>query len=90
MMARLFIWKNKDWKDNNMFKKITKKEFEKRFPHINTYGLQNYLPVYLDNGIILIEIEWNGERYSGEYGEYRPVYQQVGEDDFEIIGYEKV
>lgn len=68
---------------------LSKKEFEKRFPEISTYGLEDYSPVYLENGTVLINTEWNGERYSGEYGEYRPVYQQE-EDDFEIVGYELI
>lgn len=75
-------------KEMEVFEELTQKEFEERFPEKNTYGLKEYLPVYLENGTILINTEWNGERYSGEYGEYRPVYLQ-DECDFEIVGYEE-
>ena len=37
---------------------------------------------------ILIEREWNGEKYIlGNGKSYRPVYRQLDEDDYEIIGY---
>ena len=78
----------KEGKEMEVLEELNKAEFEKRFPETSTYGLQDYSPVYLENGIILIDSEWNGERYSGEYGEYRPVYQHI-EDDFEIVGYEE-
>ena len=75
-----------------MLKEITKKEFEEKFPNISTYGVSNNSPVYLDNGVILIDTEWNGEIYieTSTKKEYRPIYNQLGEDDFEIVGYEEV
>ena len=74
-----------------MIKEITKAEFEKKFPNISTYGLEQYSPVYLENGKICIDKEWNGERYIlDDKTEIIPVYKQNSEDDFEIIGYEVI
>lgn len=44
-----------------MLNEITKKEFEERYPEVSTYGLEAYSPVYLENGVVLIDKEWNGE-----------------------------
>lgn len=58
-----------------------------------------YLADYeLENGILLFDSDWNGEIYregfdpktkknNGRY--YRPVYKEVDEDEFEIIGFEE-
>ena len=44
----------------------------------------------LENGDILYAMDWNGERYEISNGTYwTPVYQEVDEDEFEIIGFEK-
>lgn len=43
-----------------MLKEINKAEFEKKIPEISTYGIDMYSPVYLENGVILIDTEWNG------------------------------
>lgn len=70
----------------DVLEEITKSEFEKRFPSVPTRGLLN--PVYLENGVILLQEEWNGEEYSLENGRsYRPVYRKNGEDDYETIGF---
>lgn len=47
-----------------MLNEITKKEFEERYPEVSTYGLEAYSPVYLENGVVLIDKEWNGEVYT--------------------------
>ena len=60
---------------------ITKKEFERRFPEVNTYGLEQYSPVYLDCGIVCIDTEWNGERYEIDGKIVTPVYNE--EDEIE-------
>lgn len=83
-----------------LLKEINKAEFKKRFPETSTYGLEMYSPVYLENGVILIDTEWNGEVYTVKDSEgvervYRPVqepasYDDDGEpDDWEVIGYEE-
>lgn len=74
-------------KQMDVIEEITKAEFKKRFPDVSTYGLDMYMPVFLENGIICIDKEWNGERYIINNMEIIPVYEEVGEDDFEIIGY---
>ena len=76
-----------------MFKEITKKEFEEKFPEVNTYGMDNYMLVYLENGMILLENEWNGEGYETFFDGKRvcvyPVYKDMDEyGDTEIMGYE--
>ena len=71
-----------------MLKELTLAGFKEKFPQINTYGLEDPLNVFLENGEILIEREWNGEKYILENEKsYRPVYRQLDEDDYEIIGY---
>ena len=74
-------------KQMDVIEEITKEEFKKKFPEVSTYGLEQNCPVYLENGIICIDAEWNGERYSTDKGIIVPVYEEIGEDDFEIIGY---
>jgi hypothetical protein len=78
-----------------MLNEITKKEFEERYPEVSTYGLEAYSPVYLENGVVLIDREWNGEVYAvkdekGKERTFRPVFEteSVG-DDGEITGYEE-
>lgn len=72
-----------------ILEEITREEFEKKFPETLTHNLINYSPKFLENGIILIRDEWNGEYYDTNSMRYYPVYEQLGEDDFEIIGYEE-
>lgn len=73
---------------------LTKEEFKKRFPETSIYGMDAHMAVYLENGIICTEKDWNGERYTikrnGKELEFRPVYKEIYEDDFEIIGYEEL
>ena len=71
-----------------MLKGLTLTEFKEKFPQVSIYGLEDLLNVFLENGEILTEREWNGEKYILENGRsYRPVYRQLDEDDYEIIGY---
>lgn len=71
-----------------MLKGLTLTEFKERFSQVSTYGLEDPLNVFLENGEILIEREWNGEKYILENGRsYRPVYRQLDEDNYTIIGY---
>lgn len=43
----------------------------------------------LEDGELLHFTEWNGEYYETESGIYRPVYKQIDDDEWEIIGFEK-
>lgn len=71
-----------------MLKGLTLAEFKERFPQVSIYRLEDPLNVFLENGEILTEREWNGEKYILENGRsYRPVYRQLDEDDYETIGY---
>lgn len=49
-----------------MLKGLTLTEFKEKFPQVSTYGLEDPLNVFLENGEILIEREWNGEKYIWE------------------------
>jgi len=83
-----------------MLKEIKKVEFEERFPEVSTYGFEMYSPVFLENGVILIDTEWNGEVYTvknqdGTESTYRPIqeptsYDEDGEpEDWDVVGYEE-
>lgn len=82
-----------------MIKELTEKEFAERYPKEMIYGLENHTPVYLDNGVILIDTEWNGEVYTikkdGREISYRPIQEPISFDEdgeadmWEIIGYEE-
>lgn len=74
-------------KTMEIIEEISKKDFEERFPAVSTYGLEQHMPVYLENGIILIESEWNGDTYFTSGGNFKPVYKENSEDDFETIGF---
>lgn len=76
-----------------LIKEISKEEFEKRFPEVSTYGI-DWTETFLENGVILLDSDWNGEEYcslcpDGVKRWYRPVYEELGDDEFEIIGYEE-
>lgn len=47
----------------------------------------------LNNGTYLHESEWNGEVYTVKQGKeekiYKPVYKEITEDQFDIIGFEE-
>lgn len=74
--------------DNNGDKVIEILDFEETKHNI---GGVSYSAVKLENGVFLHDEkefdEWNGECYFVDGKTYYPVYQKVGEDDYEIIGY---
>ena len=69
---------------------ISKKEFEKKFPKVNTYGLTQYFPVYLDCGLVCIDTEWNGERYETNGKIVIPVYESPYNEEQNEIAYYNV
>lgn len=76
-----------------LIKAISKEEFKKKFPQINTYGI-NWTQIFLENGTILLDSEWNGETYYSRCADgikrcYKPVYKEKDTDDFEIVGYDE-
>lgn len=71
----------------DVLSELSRKEFEEKFPDKSTCNLSQFPPVFLENGEILLQSEWNGECYNTGNTSYYPVYNQVDEDDFEIIGY---
>ena len=82
-----------------MIKEISKKEFEERFPEVSTYGI-DWTQKFLENGIILLDSDWNGEVYTlkenGRERTFKPVQKPISFDDngepedWETIGYEEV
>lgn len=77
-------------KTMDIIEEINKEKFESHFPDVSTYGLEQNSPIYLENGIVCIDKEWNGERYivktEGKELEIVPVYKE-NDGDFEIMGY---
>lgn len=76
---------------------ISRDEFLCKFPnHPYAYGCA-WHEIYLENGVVLLESEWNGYEYHSHDGIYRPVYQleetsevdDVYSDDaeFDYVGY---
>lgn len=59
-----------------------------------------YLVDYkLENGVLLYDMDWNGERYNEGFDPrlvrntgmaYLPIYVEVAEDEFEIVGFEEM
>lgn len=74
----------------DIFEAISKDEFNSRFPD-NGGWLVDWNQVFLENGIICLNDEWNGEVYTikkdGKEITIRPVYKENGED-IEVVGYE--
>ena len=79
----LFVAKEGD--EIDILSPITKQEFEDNFPEISTYGLETYFTVFIENGVILIDKDWNGEEYYSHGKHYSPVYQDKDED-FDVVG----
>lgn len=73
-----------------MLKEITMDEFQKRFPEISTYGTHCMSEVFLEDGTILWEQDWNGEEYNDGERRFRRVYEETEDGFFEIIGYEEI
>ncbi len=72
-----------------MLKELTREEFEKKYPDVYVSD-HRQVNVYLENGIVLCDFEWNGEFYNLVNGDcYEPVTRKIDEDDFEVAGYRK-
>lgn len=75
-----------------MIKEITKEQFMKRYPD-SVVVTPTELAVYLEDGTVLLDRDWNGEVYTVKTnnGErvYRPLHKLNGEDS-EILGYDTV
>ena len=64
---------------------MTAKEFDAAYPDVYVSG---DVAEYLENGVVLLSSEWNGEEYTLENGDrYRPAYRQIDEDNYEIVGF---
>ena len=74
-----------------IIKEISKSKFEKRFPEKNkTYGFL-CIVVYLENGVILLDSDWNGEGYIVDGKIYKPIYDwNIETDQGTVIGYEEM
>ena len=79
-----------------MIKILTKEEYQKKFGAV--YDPSGEATYYLDNGVVLWRMDWNGEIYTestrlDETGniirtetEYEPVYEECF-GDYEIVGF---
>lgn len=74
-----------------MLKTISYQEYSERYDDV-IVNWEMYVDAFLENGDVLWKQDWNVEIYSNEITgkEYCPVYKQIDEDEFEIIGYEEV
>lgn len=77
-------------KKMNILEELNIEEFEKRYPHISTYGLDDLMNVFLEDGTILLQDDWNGYEYISKGKIYRRVYELINDDDWDIIGYYEV
>lgn len=79
------------WQKNGHPGKLDIAEFEKKYPDISTYGLDNsLLNVFLEDGTILLQDDWNGYEYISEGKIYRCVYELINDDDWNVVGYYEV
>ena len=74
-----------------MLKTISYQEYSERYDD-SFVNWERCVDAFLENGDVLWEQDWNGEIYINEKigKNYRPVYKQIDEDEFEVIGYEEV
>lgn len=83
-----------------MMKEIGRQEFEKRYPEVYISDA-GQVTAYLENGVVLLNNEWNGESYTvkdenGAEKRYRPVEEPTETDEdgevvqWDIVGYEEV
>ena len=77
---------NTFYKNGDIMNILTQKEFKEKFPEVSTYGIEMHMPVFLENGEILLDTQWNGEQYLVKGKSYSPFYKET-EEDTEIIGY---
>lgn len=78
-------------KKMDILEKLDIAEFEKKYPDISTYGLDNsLLNVFLEDGTILLQDDWNGYEYISEGKIYRCVYELINDDDWNVVGYYEV
>ncbi len=87
-------------KQMNMIENIQKQEFDERFPEHPYAWNCNWTEIFLENGVVLLERDWNGYEYNNDGEMYRPVYKlsdfsnsddmYSDEAEFDIIGYYQV
>ena len=71
-----------------MIKEITMTEFNERFFEVSIYDIWN-TTAYLENGVILLDSEWNGEEYNVDGTHYKPVFDWSNyADQGTVLGYE--
>jgi hypothetical protein len=86
-------WIAKDINANSMeiFEEISRKEHREKYSDSPSWNINKSEGIFLDNGDILLYSEWNGEKYfpqGKDYG-YKLVYENLGDDDINVIGYYK-
>lgn len=73
---------------SDLLHELDRVEFETRFPEIYISDWTQ-VSVCLDDGTVLLESEWNGEKYISDGYDYIPEYQQTDDDEYDIVGYRK-
>lgn len=78
----------------DIYEEISRAEFQKKFPDAPLHSIHECTAVFLENGSILLDSEWNGEVYTvkenGRERTFKPLYAEADDDDVEIVGYYEV
>lgn len=65
----------------------------------NSSAIYDQVDFELSNGILLFSQDWNGEEYGTGFDprtkrndgkRYKPIYQEIGNDQFDIIGFDEL
>lgn len=64
---------------------------------IKRYGTIEQIDYVLEDGTELFTMDWNGEIYTNGLKElkdtnkrYRPIYNKINDDEYEVIGFEEI
>lgn len=87
--AAFAVWEKRD---SLVCKELSRQEFETRYPDVSTYEANFQGAVFLSDGALLLNSEWNGYEYNtiaadGTQKSYVPLYLQKDEDNYEIVAY---
>ena len=75
-------------KEMEVIEEISKLDFEEKFPEVSTDV--DGADAFLENGKILLESEWNGERYFSDGKEIKKLYKDIPDYGVEVVGYYEV
>ena len=83
------VWRNRD---RSACKELSRQEFGTRYPDVSTYEADFQGAVFLSDGALLLNSEWNGYEYNtiaadGTQKSYVPLYLQEDEGNYETVAY---